>query len=960
MALSGRIDGSVSNLSTYFSFYAEWTATQSIADNCSYLNVSSYWATTNTLRKFDTESTRTANITISGTPTSISKRFDCDPWDSSGVYLIQTVESFRINHNNDGTAPSVTISATADGTASSYGPSASSLSGSITLDTIPRYATVSQTLESKTETTATIRWTADATVDYIWYSKNNGSSWTGIDVADGISGTYTISGLTANTSYSVKTRVRRKDSQLTTDSSALSVKTYNYPYATVMPNFTIGDSFTIEFYNPLSRRFTCYLICNGTQISDSWTITGTSHTGFKAGTTQADMYATIPNAQSATYQVKCVYGSSTITKTGGTMSVNSSACVPAIGSVTYQDTNSTITAITGNNQKIVRNKSTAKFSATGIGAVNSATISSVSVNVNSSTYAMTLSGSTAVSSSNTIDSGSNVTAVVTVTDSRGLTATNSVTVTMLDWTLPSAIISLSRQSNYYSTTTIKVDANYSSVDGKNTISITYKARQQGTSSWTVTGTLSDNVASTFTADNTYAWDVQVVLTDRFSGTTTYNLVLSKGLPLIYFDMKRLSVGINKFPDSDGNLDVMGHVLANQDGSALSMMRAKNGSATASLRVDASGSRGVYDDTGGKWEIYHDNDGYTLLSNSTGIALGGASKASGRIKANLPINTSFKDSIAMGSYGTAQTTVPNFVDEVRFSSGAMGSVSIGTAYTNNNVIIPTGWYNFIYSPHRNGGISGSAQGDNCNYGNLLLMGMNNNNGTFRIRIDSGAIAQVIRIGEEYMFFNSVADVGQTVGSATVVDTWNAMPDGSILICQASDFSSTARPHSTAVVVICRVASGRGYVQAYGKGESNVDYRMWLNSSNVPTGVWEKIADYVVDTYSSSVTTNVPISWTIRKWKSGLCECFGIGDSTGYPMTQAYTNGYYFASRFDLPANTFTSVTFAEVARAGGTSSSGLISASVYAFDTDKVQFYAFDTRSETVNCSFMCRIIGNWK
>lgn len=857
MALSGRIDGSVSNLSTYFSFYAEWSATQSIANNCSYVTVSTYWATTNTLRKFNTQSNRDASITINSNETSISKVFNCNPWPDNGIYLIQTVESFQINHYADGTPPAVTISATADGTASSYGPSNSSLSGSIVLDTIPRYATVTQTLDAKTETTATIRWTADATVDYIWYSKNNGSSWTGIDVADGTSGTYTISGLTANTSYNVKTRVRRKDSQLTTDSSALSVKTYNYPYATSMPSFTIGDRFTIEFYNPLGRTFTCYLICNGTQISDSWTITGTSHTGFQAGTTTAGMYATIPSAQSATYQVKCVYGSSTITKTGGTMSINASACVPTISGVTYQDTNSTITAITGNNQNIVRNQSTVQFSASGLGAVNSASVSSVSVKVNNGTYSMVRSGTTAVSPSNiTIDSGSNVTAVVTITDSRGLTATASVTVNMLDWTLPNAIITLARQSNYYSTTTIKVDANYSYVDGKNTILITYKARQQGTSSWTVTGTLSDNVASTFTADNAYAWDVQVVLTDRFGGTTTYNLVLSKGLPLIYFDTKRLSVGINKFPESDGNLDVSGHVLANQTGSLLSMVRAKNDNGTASLRVGASGVRGVYDDTKGKWEIYDDNDGYTLISNTTGIALGGATTASGRIKASLPLNTSFRDSIAMGSYGTAQSTVEGLVNEVRYSSGAMGSVSIGTAYTNGNVTISTGWYNFIYSPHRDGGLSGSAQGDNCNYGTLFLMGMTSFLGMYRIRISSSTIQEVNRICETpVQIFVSVSQVGQTVGSATLSAVWSSLPARTLLICNVTDFVSADRPTPYGTMQIYHQSASRGWIVCYGKGDTHHDWRMGLDSGNAPTGVWVRM-----DVYSSYSETETDTGTT----------------------------------------------------------------------------------------------------
>lgn len=113
-------------------------------------------------------------------------------------------------------------------------------------------------------------------------------------------------------------------------------------------------------------------------------------------------------------------------------------------------------------------------------------------------------------------------------------------------------------------------------------------------------------------------------------------------------------------------------------------------------------------------------------------------------------TSYKSSVAMGSYGTSQTTVDGFVDEVRYSSGCMGSISVNTAYTKDGVTIPTGWYNFIYSPHRNGGKNGSANGDNQNYGNLLLMGMNNTNGIFRVRVSSSAIQDVTKLdGDSYV-------------------------------------------------------------------------------------------------------------------------------------------------------------------------------------------------------------------
>ena len=356
--------------------------------------------------------------------------------------------------------------------------------------------------------------------------------------------------------------------------------------------------------------------------------------------------------------------------------------------------------------------------------------------------------------------------------------------------------------------------------------------------------------------------------------------------------------------------------------------------------------------------------FNFNNNLPAMGFGKLASKANAIESAWPFYTSFRDGVAPGSYGSSQTTVGGLVGEVRFSSGAMGSANINTAYTLNGITIPTGWYNFVYSPHRDGGRSGAAQGDNCNYGNLFLLGMNNRNGMYRLRIDSGAINQVIKYGENsWNIYSSVSELGQTEGSATISAVWAAMPDCSMLICQASQFTSNDRPSSggsSAIIVIVRRASGRGWLYAYGKGESHCDARMFLNASNVPTGTWDELADFIVDTYDERVTTNVPITWTIRKYHSGICEAFGIGDSTGYPMTQQYTNGYYFASRFDLPSGLFTSVTYATVERSGGSNSGGLITASTYGFDTTKVQFYAFDTRSETINCSFMCHVFGKWK
>lgn len=123
-----------------------------------------------------------------------------------------------------------------------------------------------------------------------------------------------------------------------------------------------------------------------------------------------------------------------------------------------------------------------------------------------------------------------------------------------------------------------------------------------------------------------------------------------------------------------------------------------------------------------------SDTWQLLSNAGAANFKyawetGALTLAGGLTAGGQILTSFKSSVAMGSYGPAQNTIPNLLEEVRYSSGCAGSFNLTTAYTLNNVTLATGWYNFIWVPHRSGGVNGAASGDNCDYGALYLHRMN---------------------------------------------------------------------------------------------------------------------------------------------------------------------------------------------------------------------------------------------
>lgn len=421
-------------------------------------------------------------------------------------------------------------------------------------------ATVNQILIEKTETTIKIKWVSDSIIDYIWYSTDNGTHWSGIDVPDDSQGQYTISGLLADTTYNIKTRARKRDTQQTTDSVALSVTTYDYPYATSMPDFVIGSEVSLNIFNPLKRQVTVTLLgADNSEISSVIT-TGTTVQGFNDSSSVNALYASIPSAKSGSYKVKVIYGTNIDIKTGGAYRVNENVCAPEIGSLSYSDTNSTTIALTGNNQDIVQNKSLVAYSASGLFAKKSATIVSCTVSVNGTSHNLTISGSGATGGSWIVDSASNIPAIFTLTDSRGLSVQKSIILNMLKYSEPTAILSLKRHENFDSATDLKADADYSSINGNNQITIAYSATKEGDVSPSVSGTLQDNVTSVITLDNAYAWTVDVMLSDSLGGSGTITAIISKGMPLVFFDKLKSSVGINCFPANDNSLEINGKTI----------------------------------------------------------------------------------------------------------------------------------------------------------------------------------------------------------------------------------------------------------------------------------------------------------------------------------------------------------------------------------------------------------------
>lgn len=237
------------------------------------------------------------------------------------------------------------------------------------------------------------------------------------------------------------------------------------------------------------------------------------------------------------------------------MGVKESLASPVITGVTYEDTNADTLAITSDSSKIIQAISTVRFNFASLTAQKFANLASVSVTVNGITVNKSLSGSTASNESlafGTINSSSNLEALVTVTDTRGNSSTATVNITMLEWKLPTATLSLNRKNNYYSETYLTVVSSISSLDGNNAVTITYQYKEKSASTYSNPVTIQDGVTVTLNIDNTKTFDFKITVADRI-GQTIYNKVLYTGLPILFIDRLLRSIGAGAIPDQSNML-----------------------------------------------------------------------------------------------------------------------------------------------------------------------------------------------------------------------------------------------------------------------------------------------------------------------------------------------------------------------------------------------------------------------
>lgn len=349
-----------------------------------------------------------------------TKYFDIGTVNTSSEKIIGTWD-FDLGHNENGT-----LSGSASASANVYGNINPSVTGSFELPTIPRQANItSYNATPIDEHTIRIDWDANANIDWVQYSLNDGA-WTN---ASGKS--FNITSLNEGTQYNVKIRIRRADSGMWTISGSLYPKTYSYPYIkeVKVANLIIGSKQEIVIENPLNRTFTIKMNKDSVdgELLYQYETNGISH---KFTPNSNILYASIPSNADANCVYSIVYSNTTKATQQYKYLINANESKPIFSNFTYS---TNLQSLTGNTNTIVNGKTSTTITISvankAIGN-NGASISRYSVQIDNleSQEPKLINYSNDSDVSVSINSCTSDIVKVTAIDSRGLETTVTKTI----------------------------------------------------------------------------------------------------------------------------------------------------------------------------------------------------------------------------------------------------------------------------------------------------------------------------------------------------------------------------------------------------------------------------------------------------------------------------------------------------------------------------------------------------
>lgn len=578
MALSGTFQNyPVSS----FGLYCEWSGTQSITGNYTDVTLKVYLS----YYTLDVGARSDSTISING----VSETYTVpaiEDYSSGWKKKLLKTKTVRVNHNANGTKSGVALSASwrFSGTYSGVSIGTITASTTVTLNSIDRTApTVSCSVSNITANGFTISASSSATSDIWQYSLNGGSSWTQFSTTAGTSASVTLSSLSPNTTYSVRVRARKRTNQVYGTSSTVSAKTLGGAVILSCGNFaadasTVNLSLRATVYNAAYTNYitikngsTTYLSLTGR----TWAAGTASRTITLTSAERTTLLNAMASLKSFTATIELV------TKSGNTQIGNASTCTctistteansgPTLSGFTFADSYSTTTAITGNDQVLIQSYSRLTVTPGTATAKNGASIVSYSAVCSGVTKSNTTG---AALSLGTIGTSGTRDITLTVTDSRGYTASVTKSVTVVPYSKPKVnSVSLRRTNEIETEMQLVFNGSISAitVDGaqknsllyvryryKLTSASSYNAYTSILSSVTASGTsfsFSNLELCNLNAEASYDFHLQI--RDKLNSLTSLDLyfVVPQGTPLVA--LRKKMVGINT-PNPAAALHVVG-------------------------------------------------------------------------------------------------------------------------------------------------------------------------------------------------------------------------------------------------------------------------------------------------------------------------------------------------------------------------------------------------------------------
>lgn len=456
-------------------------------------------------------------------------------------------------------------------------------SKNVTLTAIDRTApTVTFSTSAITASGFTISATSSATADLFQYSTNNGSSWSTLSSTEGTTASKAITGLSPNTTYTVKVRARKKTNQVYGTSSAATVKTLGGAIVN-SANQVTADAATVSIKINVTVYEASYT--NTFELKNgSTTILTISGLSWAKGT--ADRTITLTAAQrttlltamaslksfTGTFAVSSYSGStqigSTSSKTATVTTTTSSA--PTLSGFTYADSYATTTAIIGNDQVFIQGHSKLTVTPGTATPKNEATIANYTATCNGVSVSNTTGDALTVG---TVSKSGTVAVVLTVTDSRGYTASVTKNITVIAYAKPKVnSLTLRRTNDIEAEMQLVFNGTISAitVDSEQKNSLKYvRYRYKATSETSYSSYVS--ILSAVTQSGTsfsysnlelrslasdQSWDVHIQIRDQLNSLSSLDLyyVIPQGTPLVA--LRKMKVGINT-PTPEAALDVVG-------------------------------------------------------------------------------------------------------------------------------------------------------------------------------------------------------------------------------------------------------------------------------------------------------------------------------------------------------------------------------------------------------------------